>query len=335
MEEKFSALRELVGRMAGQRLPGERELAEQLQVSRPTLRAWLDILEQEGSVQRRQGSGTYAVNVQAGPALRSISLLIDASLKLGDDPFISLLVDQLLASIQAEHMQCSIERISSSGQAPLRLRDGAILIGQAGQALIQRISAPGIPIVCMLLTSEVTSHARVSILQTADREAGAESAASLLRAGCQQLLFIGKQEVSASWERWQGAQQAAQQAGSEIAFRSCSLNYQAGLQMGRELAETQTSARRGIIVTNDWLALGVRTGLLGKGIPLEQSPLVSFDGLPMTEDPALGIASLQIPIATMAEDAIKELQRLARHRLPAGRAVRYPLSWRPEQGPIL
>lgn len=333
MEEKLRVLRELVGRMAGQRLPGERELAEQLQVSRPTLRSWLDILEQEGSIQRRQGSGTYAVDEQAGPALRSISLLIDASLKLGDDPFVSLLVDQLLASIQAEHMQCSIERISSD-QASLRLKDGVILIGQAGQTLIQRISALGIPIVSMLLTSEVTSHVRASILQTADREAGAEAAAYLLRAGCQQLLFIGKQEVSASWERWQGAQQTAQQAGCAIDFRNCSLNYQAGLRMGRELAETQTSARRGIIATNDWLALGVRTGLLGKGIPLEQSPLVSFDGLAMTEDPALGIASLQIPIAIMMEDAIKELQRLARHRLPAGRTVRYPLSWRLVPGPM-
>ncbi|GCE21698.1 hypothetical protein KDK_54980 [Dictyobacter kobayashii] len=100
--------------------------------------------------------------------------------------------------------------------------------------------------------------------------------------------------------------------------------------MGRTLADTQTSAGRGIIVTNDWLALGVRTGLLGRGIALEQSPLVSFDGLAMTEDPSLGIASLKIPIATMAEDAVKELQRLSRHRLPAGRTVRYPLYWRSE-----
>nr|WP_218032012.1 GntR family transcriptional regulator [Dictyobacter kobayashii] len=218
MEEKFSALREIVARMAGQRLPGERELAAQLQVSRPTLRAWLDILEQEGSIQRRQGSGTYAVDIHAEPALRSISLLIDASLKLGDDPFVSLLVDQLLASLQAEHMQCSIERIASDSQVQLRLRDGAILIGQAGQALIQRISAFDLPVVSLLLTSELASHPRVSILQTADREAGAEAAAYLLRAACQQLIFVGKQEVSSSWERWLGRSRPHSRRGSRSHF---------------------------------------------------------------------------------------------------------------------
>ena len=98
--------------------------------------------------------------------------------------------------------------------------------------------------------------------------------------------------------------------------------------MGRTLAETLTNAREGIIASNDWLALGIRTGLLSSGIAIQNTPIVSFDGLVITEDAALGIASLAVPIATIASDAIEELQRLSRHQLPAGRTVRYPLYWR-------
>jgi DNA-binding LacI/PurR family transcriptional regulator len=329
MEEKLIQLRELTTRMAGQRLPSERDLAESLQVSRPTIRAWLAILEQEGMVQRRRGSGTYAVDVHTDlHAIRSVSLLIDASLKLGDDPFFSLLVDQLLASMESEHMQCTIERIGSNDQFPLRLRDGAITVGQAGQAVIKQIRTQDPPLVSVLLASETKPNARISILQTADSEAGAEAVRHLLRAGCQELLFVGKQEIIASYERWQGAEQCAREAGIGITFHSNSLNYNTGLQVGKVLASTNTTNKQGIIATNDWLALGIRTGLLSSGIPIEQLPIVSFDGLAATADPDLGIDSLAIPITTIADDAVKELQRLSQLMIPAGRTVRYPLYWR-------
>ncbi len=52
-------------------LPGENALAEKYGVSRLTIRRSLDLLQQEGLIERRQGSGTYPtaskVNVQALP----------------------------------------------------------------------------------------------------------------------------------------------------------------------------------------------------------------------------------------------------------------------------
>jgi Transcriptional regulators len=46
--------------LLGRVLPPERELARALGVSRSTLRRALDLLEAEGLLTRRQGSGTYA-----------------------------------------------------------------------------------------------------------------------------------------------------------------------------------------------------------------------------------------------------------------------------------
>jgi GntR family transcriptional repressor for pyruvate dehydrogenase complex len=65
----------------GQRLPGERELAEMLQVSRPTLRAGLRSLSAMGIIESRHGSGTYVVDVDKAPVLDSAPLTLMAALR--------------------------------------------------------------------------------------------------------------------------------------------------------------------------------------------------------------------------------------------------------------
>ena len=61
-EQVISHVRELIARgelRPGNRLPAERELALQLGVSRPTIRAGLRALAAMGVIQSRHGSGTY------------------------------------------------------------------------------------------------------------------------------------------------------------------------------------------------------------------------------------------------------------------------------------
>ena len=51
---------------AGTRLPGERDLADQFSVSRPTIREAMIALEMRGLVEARQGSGIYVTNSPPG-----------------------------------------------------------------------------------------------------------------------------------------------------------------------------------------------------------------------------------------------------------------------------
>lgn len=81
VEQVVSYVRRLIERgqlRPGDRLPSERELATQIGVSRPTIRAGLHALAAIGVVQSRHGSGTY---IPAGPpALGSEALSFLAAL---------------------------------------------------------------------------------------------------------------------------------------------------------------------------------------------------------------------------------------------------------------
>ncbi|WP_409192176.1 FadR/GntR family transcriptional regulator [Bradyrhizobium sp. RDM4] len=65
----------------GSRLPTERELAEQLKVSRPTVREALIALEVEGRVRIRVGSGIYVIE-PAGAALVPAAAVIEGPFEL-------------------------------------------------------------------------------------------------------------------------------------------------------------------------------------------------------------------------------------------------------------
>ncbi|CCD91020.1 Transcriptional regulatory protein (fragment) [Bradyrhizobium sp. ORS 375] len=66
----------------GSRLPTERELAEQLQVSRPTVREALIALEVEGRVRIRVGSGIYVIEPTAAAFTASASAIIEGPFEL-------------------------------------------------------------------------------------------------------------------------------------------------------------------------------------------------------------------------------------------------------------
>ena len=82
-EEVVSRLREMIHQgdlRPGDRLPPERDLAKQLGVSRPTLRAGIRSLAAVGVLKSKQGAGTFVVEADASPALDSNPLRLLASL---------------------------------------------------------------------------------------------------------------------------------------------------------------------------------------------------------------------------------------------------------------
>ena len=81
-EEIVTQIRDYIAQgelKAGDRLPSEREMAQQLGVSRPTVREALQVLEHTGFVEILQGSGTYIRDISKQALTDPLQILIDGS----------------------------------------------------------------------------------------------------------------------------------------------------------------------------------------------------------------------------------------------------------------
>ena len=321
-DPKYREIEQFVRGHAGQRLPGERALTARFGISRPRLRGILKVLEQEQLVRRRHGSGTYALAAN-GQEFRHAVLLVDAALKLGDDPFFSRLVERLQGELQAAGAQCVIQRTAGEGVL-LRRSDGVIALGVASLNALSHAALVSQPAVGLFAAATAKPGPSLSLLELDDEEAGIEAARRLVAQGIRQAYFFGRRAIPAVSERLAGVERELQRADVPLQIVECGLNYEAGLEQGCRFA-APLQEPTGLIAANDWLAVGLHTGLQSRNPKLRRHvTLLSFDGLPLTRHPELGITSLAVPLDTMATDTVAELQRLKRPGA-LGRAIRYTL----------
>jgi GntR family transcriptional regulator len=80
----------------GERLPTERQLSETLGVSRPTLRQALELLEKDGLIERRQGSGTYVAEPRVAVDVRVLVSLTRSILASGMTPGARVITSELM-----------------------------------------------------------------------------------------------------------------------------------------------------------------------------------------------------------------------------------------------
>jgi GntR family transcriptional repressor for pyruvate dehydrogenase complex len=103
------------------RLPTERELADVLEVQRPTVRERLTVLETLGFVKRRQGSGTYL----SLPNAQVLQFYFEVSLKLG---FLSL--EQIQKALEMIGMEMAMTAAIDASREELDQLD-AVLVKMA------------------------------------------------------------------------------------------------------------------------------------------------------------------------------------------------------------
>ena len=196
-------VRALALRVPGGRMPPERELAEMLKVGRPMVRRALAEFEKQGLVVRRQGSGTFAVS-SGHRELASVGVLVDARLRLGDDPFFTRVLEIVQRVLQEQHVRCLVHRLGESGGGVV-LEDGVLTLGLAGERFLSRHGKADPPAVGMFVSGPNRPTGRVSLLDLDDIDGGAQAAGELVKRGVGQILFVGHTDIPAAARRLAGA----------------------------------------------------------------------------------------------------------------------------------
>jgi len=121
------------GLSAGDRLPSERDLATQLDVSRPALRESLATLEALRLITRKPNSGIYLAGPNAYPSFESVVLRSNHGLPLDRDTIVHSMEVRNLLELQAIELAC--ERRTAADLAHL-----ASIVEQTGQRLAEKCS---------------------------------------------------------------------------------------------------------------------------------------------------------------------------------------------------
>lgn len=325
-KKEYEKLMQIVRAVPGQRLPSERALCESLNLSRGTVRQLLAEAEAKGFIQRRHGSGTYATDFSA-ESLKTVAILIDAEIKLENDPFFSSMTDSIQRQLQSQGRQCVLHRVSTDTEviAPVNC-DGMVLLGQSAAKILPAVQAMAIPTVGLFIPLAAPSKSRISIIKLDDFQGGRQAAEHLIGQKVTKILFAGRQEILASHLRRDGVLSVCRQEKICLEDVSAKLNYNGGVQAAGRIAELIGNEKMvGVVAANDWMGFGIHVGLLQQNTKniRERIRMVSFDGLDICSEPSMKIESLKIPMDDISVDAVSELIRLSSNFAAVGRELVY------------
>ena len=210
----------------GTKLPTELELTRELGVSRTTVRQALELLENDGIVRKRHGSGTFFIGHEE-PSLEEATGLIG----LVNFFFMDYIYPEIVRGIEETIFRngyslalanCnldsnreieSVERLIEQGVRGLILEPSRNLQIREDHPMHQLIAELEIPVVT---THWGISNKRVSTVTLDDLRAGYDATRYLLEAGHREIGILYKEDVQAGHDRFLGYRRALEEAGLSV-----------------------------------------------------------------------------------------------------------------------
>ena len=274
-------------------LPTEAELSRRFSVSRQTVRQAVNLLENDGMVYRRQGSGTYVTNRPrrrvgertVGVITTYITDYIFPSIVRGIESVLSAsdCVMTLSATYnRPERERALLERVLQSTVDGLIIEGTQTALPTPNLDLYQRLREHNIPFVALHGCDPRLGDA-VSVTME-DRQGGRMAVEALLRSGHRSLGGVFKRDDIQGPHRYEGFEQALRErnvspAEADVCWFSTE-NKAAFFRKpaGQVFLRRVGSELNGIVCYNDEIALALLDALGAQGLSVpDDVSLVSFD----------------------------------------------------------
>lgn len=320
---------------SGERIPTDRDLSEQLKISRPTVNAALKRLAVEKLISRQGNAGSVVIGspprrsytfgavlfglaqqhrvesvfsgvlaelTRAAGAVRS-SMLLHSSCWVEDAS------DPMLSNLYREVADEYIERkVSGVFMMPQQILEGEYISRTTEAA--ENLSAAGIPVV--LIDSDVVrypAHSRFDVVGIDNFSAGYKLAEHFIQFGCRRIDFLADNTRHPTQDaRIAGYLRALQNYG--IHSEGATVHHGDLFDPGFVLGILRRRSPEAVLVVSDSRAAEVMRIVLEGGIKVpHQLRIGGFDDLPMARHLAVPLTTIRQPAAALGLVAFRVMQQ--------------------------
>lgn len=286
----------------GNKLPTEFELMDELSVSRTTIRQAIGVLENDGIVERRHGSGTYfrGLAPEATKAAGGLVGLINfyftdyiyPEIIRGIEDTISKAGFSLALANSRESIDkeiSAVERLLEQGVQGLILEPSRNLQIRNDHPLLQLLDNIDIPVVT---THWGIGDRKLSTVTIDDIPAGYEATKYLLDRGHRNIAIVYKEDVQAGYDRYLGYKKALEEAGIQVISdnvltyddRDEGLDIRQGYLLTQKLLEETAERPTAIFYFNDNIATQGYSAIQEAGLKIGKDiSVIGFDNFRNTD----------------------------------------------------
>lgn len=282
------------------KIPSERDLAENFEASRVSVRAAIKTLVQEGLLVQLQGKGTYIV-----PAVLLDTLYVMCSPDIkGNDPYYTNFLVEITNLAAKQAIKISMLHPDQSREATLP--NPLILIGQMDDAQLDRLSQSS----GQLFAIQRYAH-REDIIQIYfdDYRIGSLAAKTLYDAGHRTFtLLAGPDKYDSSRLRKQGFLAYCQGQNVPVDVITEKMNWEGGRRAADHLLATVPPSA--IFAVNDWMAAGCIQGLRenGRSLPRDVS-IIGCDDIPLASQISPRLTTFSLDAKHLVEELLSAIHR--------------------------
>ena len=309
----------------GERMESENRLSEEFGYSRQTVRQALSVLEREGLIERRRGSGTYISTESRRPAIVTtyISDYIFPTIIRGIEETLTGAGYSLTLGVTNNHVEDESRILQSLISRKI---DGVIVEGtktafpNPNVELYRKLQKMGVPVV--FFNSYYRDLTDAVYVVTDDKKAGRQAVELLLSKGCRKLGGVFKSDDMQGHGRYAGFSEGLIRNGCSISD-DCVVWYTTAERSrlfrpdNRDYMFERLRGCDGIVCYNDQIAYGAIDLLTSRGVRVPEDVLVTgFDNSSVSEYSPVKITSFAHPKDEMGRIAANKLIHMLRSDMP-------------------
>jgi DNA-binding LacI/PurR family transcriptional regulator len=286
------------------KIPSERDLSDNLQASRVSVRAAIRVLANEGLLVQLRGKGTYIV---PSVRMKTLYLLRSPDIK-GNDPF----YNNFLVEITNLAAKQAIKISMVNPDHPLPLEPVApyplVIIGQIEDNLLDELSAA-----CGTLFAVQRYAHREDIIQIYfdDYKIGSKAAKTLIDHGHRNLVLLGGPTKYPSANlRKLGFLDEAQRVGVPVQIISEKMNWEGGRRAADVLTASGLPSPDAVFAVNDWMAVGFTQRMREHGLHVPSDiSVIGCDDIPLASEFSPRLTTFSLDMKHLVEELLSAIHR--------------------------